>query len=79
MKIVRGDRHDEDVIAEIHRRNPLNKETLINRFESEMGHVIKDERILRAQFRLLIERLFGAAAARRVAPARKAGAGGNRV
>ena len=29
MKVVRGDRHDEDMIAEIHARHPLKLETLL--------------------------------------------------
>jgi len=64
MKVIRGDRQDEDVIAEIHAKNPLDLSTLIYRFENEMGHVIKDEKILRQQFRLPITRLFGAEAAK---------------
>jgi uncharacterized nucleotidyltransferase DUF6036 len=79
MKVVRGDRHDEDVVAEIHTRHPLKLETLVERFETEMGHVIKDEKILRAQFRVLVERLFGQQAGKRVAASRKPGAGGMRV
>jgi hypothetical protein len=79
MKVVRGDRHDEDMIAEIHARHPLKLETLLKRFEEEMGHVIKDERILRSQFRALISRLFGPAAAKRVPQKRMPGAGGTRV
>jgi hypothetical protein len=66
MKVIRGDRHDEDVIAEIHAKTPLALAVLIDRFENEMGHVIKDERILRQQFRQLIDRLFGPEAARSV-------------
>jgi Nucleotidyltransferase of unknown function (DUF6036) len=66
MKIIRGDRHDEDVIAEIHAKHPLDPDLLIDRFENEMGHVIKDERILRQQFRLLVGRLFGPDAAKQV-------------
>ena len=38
-----------------------------------MGHVTKDERILRAQFRALVSRLFGPEAARRVPAEEKAG------
>lgn len=66
MKIVRGYRHDIDVIVEMHRKEPFSLETLIDRFENEMGHVIKDERELRMQFRLLIEELFGVEAAKKV-------------
>ena len=79
MKVVRGDRHDEDMIAEIHAHHPLKLDTLLRRFEEEMGHVIKDERVLRSQFRALISRLFGPEAAKRVPAKRKLGAGGSRV
>jgi hypothetical protein len=79
MKVVRGDRQDEDVIAEIHERHPFDLETLLERFEKEMDHVIKDERILRSQFRSLISRLFGPEAAKRIPSKRKPGAGGSRV
>jgi hypothetical protein len=54
-------------------------ETLLKRFEEEMGHVTKDERILRSQFRALVSRLFGSEAAKRVPSKRKPGAGGTRV
>ena len=74
-----SDRHDEDMIAEIHARPPLKLDVLLKRFEDEMGHVTKDERILRSQFRALVSRLFGAEAARRVPAKRKPGAGGMRV
>ena len=79
MKVVRGDRHDEDMIAEIHAHHPLRLDTLLKRFEEEMGHVTKDERILRSQFRALISRLFGPEAAKRVPAKRKPGAGGVRI
>lgn len=79
MKVVRGDRHDEDMIAEMHAHHPLKLETLLKRFEEEMGHVTKDERILRSQFRALVSRLFGPEAAKRVPAKRKPGAGGMRV
>lgn len=79
MKTVRGERHDEDVIAEIHARYPFNLETFLERFEAEMDHVVKDERILRSQFRSLISRLFGAKAAKRIPSKRKPGTGGTRV
>jgi len=79
MKVVRGDRHDEDVIGEIHARHPLKMETLVEPFETEMGHVTKDGKILRVQFRVLIQRLFGPKAGKTVAASRKSGAGGMRV
>ena len=79
MKVVRGDRHDEDMIAEIHAHHPLKLEILLKRFEQEMGHVTKDERILRSQFRALVSRLFGPEAAKRVPARRRPGAGGMRV
>ena len=37
MKVVRGDRHDEDMIAEIHAHQPLKLDVLLKRFEEEMG------------------------------------------
>jgi Nucleotidyltransferase of unknown function (DUF6036) len=79
MKVVRGDRHDLDVIAEIHAKHPLKLATLVKRFEEEMGHVIKDERTLRLQFRLLVEQLFGKEAARSIRATRAPGSGGHRV
>ena len=79
MKVVRGDRHDVDVIAEIHTKHPLKLATLVKRFEEEMGHVIKDERTLRLQFRLLVEQLFGKEAARSIRATRAPGSGGHRV
>jgi hypothetical protein len=79
MKVVRGDRHDIDVIAEIHTKHPLKLATLVKRFEEEMGHVIKYERTLRLQFRLLIEQLFGKEAARSIRATRVPGSGGHRV
>ena len=79
MKVVRGDRHDEDMIAQIHAHQPLKLDVLLKRFEDEMGEVTKDERILRTQFRALVSRLFGSEAARRVPSKRKPGAGGMRV
>jgi hypothetical protein len=79
MKVVRGDRHDEDMIADIHAHHPLKLETLLKRFEEEMGHVTKDERILRSQFRALVSRLFGPGAAKGVPARRKPGAGGMKV
>jgi len=41
-----------------------------------MGHIIKDEKILRSQFRSLISRLFGPEAAKRIPSKRRPGAGG---
>jgi hypothetical protein len=79
MKVVRGNRHDDDVITEIHARHPLKLETLVERFETEMCHVMKDEKILRLQFRVLVEVLFGLEAGKGVATSRKPGAGGIRV
>ena len=59
--------------------HPLKLDILLERFENEMGHVTKDERILRSQFRALVSRLFGSEVARRVPSKRKPGAGGTRV
>src|SRR4029078_13096686 len=59
MKVVRGDRHDEDMIAESHTHRARKLDVLLGRFEEDMGKVTKDERILRTQFRALVSRLFG--------------------
>ncbi len=72
MKAIRADRHDIDVIIEMHERKPFSLRTLVDRFENEMGHVIKDERILRQQFRLLIQSMFGKNAAKKIRAKRSA-------
>ena len=59
MKMLRGYEHDVEVIEQIHRRQPLSLDVLRSRFSGEMGHVIADPRIVRLNFYLVVERLFG--------------------
>jgi hypothetical protein len=59
MKVVRSYRKDLDVIAEMHRVNPFDLDTLVRRFTDEMGHVISDEKVLRQKFLLCVQELFG--------------------
>jgi hypothetical protein len=66
MKTIRGYEHDLEVIAEMHRKNPLDLETLKTRFAGEMSHVVSDPRKLRLNFVLVVDRLYGADAASRV-------------
>lgn len=64
MKTVRAERHDLDVIEEMHRVKAFDFDVLVSRFDGEMSQAIIDPRIHRIQFQLVIERLFGKAAAR---------------
>jgi hypothetical protein len=59
MKMLRGYQHDIEVIEQIHQRQPLSLDVLRARFGSEMSHVIADPRIVRLNFYLVVERLFG--------------------
>jgi hypothetical protein len=58
MKIVRGYEHDLEAIEAIHRRFPLELETLLNRYEEEMGAVVISPLRLKGNFLTMIERLF---------------------
>jgi hypothetical protein len=57
MKALRAYEHDLEVIEEIHQHSPLDLETLVHRFESEMSPIGNPARI-RDSFLLVIERLF---------------------
>jgi Nucleotidyltransferase of unknown function (DUF6036) len=59
MKMLRGYQHDIEVIEQIHQRQPLSLDVLRSRFGSEMSHVLADPRIVRLNFYLVVERLFG--------------------
>lgn len=63
MKAVRGDEHDLEAADEIHRREPLVLDVLLERIQMEMREVIGDQRRVRGNFLALIERLFGEEAA----------------
>jgi hypothetical protein len=58
MKVVRGYEHDLDGIEAIHRRSPLDLQTLLQRYRDEMGAVVGDPRKLRGQLLALVGRLF---------------------
>lgn len=58
MKVIRGYEHDLDGIEAIHRRSPLDLETLLQRYRDEMGAVVGDPRRLRGQLLALVGRLF---------------------
>jgi len=58
MKVVRGDEHDLQAIEAIHQRSPLDLETLLDRYQGEMGAAIIDPRRLKGHVLTLVERLF---------------------
>lgn len=66
MKTVRAYEHDVEVIEEIHARNPLQLQVLVERYRDEMSHVTADPATLRTSLLLVIDALFGQDAAERV-------------
>jgi hypothetical protein len=58
MKVVRGDEHDLQAIEAMHQRLPLDLETLIDRYQEEMGAAIIDPRRLQGHLLTMVERLF---------------------
>lgn len=58
-KIIRAYQHDLDTVEQMHAVEPLDEETIIERFHQEMGHVIADQKTLRLNFAILVERLYG--------------------
>lgn len=67
-KLLRGDDHDLDQIAELHAVAPLDMETLVSRFEREMTHVIGNRRMQAYSVLDCVERLWGVLARKRVEP-----------
>jgi MinD superfamily P-loop ATPase len=59
MKIVRGDEHDIETIAEIARKVGLDYDILVNRFLEEMGQAIGRPEELKLKLLVAIERVFG--------------------
>ena len=59
MKTMRADQHDLEVIEEIAKKNPVDANTLIKRFEKEMGHVMANETRLRINFSAVLARCLG--------------------
>jgi hypothetical protein len=66
MKAVRAQRHDVDVIEEMHEAQPFDLDTLVERFDNEMGQAMIDPRQFELQFLYIVERLFGAKSAQHV-------------
>jgi len=59
MKTIRGYEHDLEVIEEISKKNKVNKDILIRRFEDEMDHVIGNKNRLKLNFAAVLARCFG--------------------
>lgn len=58
MKTMRADEHDIHAMVEIHTNSPLDLETLVQRFKSEMSAAIGEPQRLRRNFLVVVERLF---------------------
>jgi hypothetical protein len=58
MKAIRGYEHDLEQIEEMHRQEPLDLDTLVDRYENEMGAVVGDPSRLRGNILLRVERLY---------------------
>lgn len=59
IKTVRGYAHDLDVIEEVSKKNKVNQNLLIKRFETEMTHVTGDSERLQYNFASVLARCFG--------------------
>lgn len=66
MKFARGEAHDLDAIEDVHRAEPLNLETLIERYHGAKTQVIGSLTDHRLKFLATVDRLFGPDAATRV-------------
>ena len=56
MKAVRAQRHDVDVIEEMHEAQPFDLDTLVERFDNEIGQAMIDPRQFELQFLYIVER-----------------------
>ena len=63
MKMIRGYEHDLEVIEEVTRKNKVDQAILIERYETEMSHVIGNKRTLDLNFAAVLSRCFGEPAA----------------
>jgi hypothetical protein len=79
MKMARGTQHDLAVLEQMHIVKPFDLDTLLVRFEEEMGETIAPDRVLRPLMRMLIERLFGTDAGKKLKRKRGPGTGSTRV
>lgn len=66
MKVVRGQVNDRDAIEQIANNVGLDTRTLVDRFKSEMTHVIANNRYLVQNFLSVIEMLYGEPEADRI-------------
>lgn len=66
-KIMRWSPGDEDHVRRLHARRPLDLDLLIDRYRTEMTHVVGDPRRIRSHFLDCIDTLFGEVASRRAA------------
>jgi hypothetical protein len=56
---VRCDEHDLQQLEELHAKNGLDLDVLVERFRMEMTHAMGDPKQIRERFLDMIERLFG--------------------
>jgi hypothetical protein len=66
MKAARALTHDLEAVADIHRKRPLDLETLIARYYGARTQVTGSQEDFTIGFLALVERLFGGKAAKRV-------------
>ena len=66
MKALRAARHDEEVIEEMHQAEPFDLETIVERYNTEMGHAVGNHDIFDQRIQLIVEKLFGGKSARRL-------------
>lgn len=65
-KVIRGYSKDLDAIHSLHQRHPLDAETLVNLYLSEMDHIMGNRRVVDQNFVNLIDHLYGPVAAQQV-------------
>jgi hypothetical protein len=66
-KVSRWSDGDEDHALRLHRAQPLELETLVVRYVTEMTNAVGDLRRLRSHLLMCVESLFGLAARRQAA------------
>jgi len=79
MKMARGTQHDLAVLEQMHTVQQFDLDTLLVRFEEEMGETIAPDSVLRPLMRMLIERLFGKDASKKLKRRRVPGTSSTRV
>jgi uncharacterized nucleotidyltransferase DUF6036 len=58
-KTIRGYEKDNDALIALHKRSPLDQEILVERYLTEMGHVVGNLRAIDQRFLVLISYLYG--------------------